>query len=136
MTGRPAAGYRLPPVTGYSGLSPHACARARDGAYTPKPGNQPVTGNFTAPPAKVTILRHCRCIDCGRFSREGGTCFCEAGIGGMGVVWATGERVCRPEPDQWHYCAEYDGPRISGDVFVWRHEQGGESHDGRAHDRD
>lgn len=73
------------------------------------------------PPGPVTLLRHCRCCDCRKFRRDvRGECFCADGIGGTGIVWATGERVCDPPPELWHYCAGYDGPPISRDVWAWR----------------
>jgi hypothetical protein len=37
-------------------------------------------------PANVTILRHCRCMDCILFSQFGSEYVCRAGIGGTGVV--------------------------------------------------
>lgn len=72
------------------------------------------------PPADVTILRHCRCIDCRKFSREpNGDYFCREYIGGTSVVWATGKKQCDPPPDAWHYCACYHGPQVSTDVWLW-----------------
>ena len=71
------------------------------------------------PPSAATILRHCRCMDCRGFSEVAGQSYCAEGIGGTKVVWATGERFCSPTPDQWHYCARYDGPQISKDVWIW-----------------
>ena len=118
-----AMSYRLPVVTTFTPLSPPARARARDGAYTPKPGNQPVTSNSVAPPVDVTILRHCRCVDCEKFFRDGlGESFCAEGIGGTKVCWGTGERVCDPPAESWHYCACYSGPQISKDIYVVKRE--------------
>ena len=71
------------------------------------------------PPAPATILRHCRCADCLNFWQVGGEYFCSEYIGGMSVVWATGQRFCDPPPDAWHYCARYRGPQVSRDVWVW-----------------
>ncbi|MGC9455225.1 MAG: hypothetical protein ACP5HU_10225 [Phycisphaerae bacterium] len=76
----------------------------------------------SAPPAAATVLRHCRCCDCLNFSEVAGDYICSEHIGGTGVVWATGERVCSPRPDQWHYCARYSGPQLSRDVWVWPRE--------------
>ncbi|OQB83251.1 MAG: hypothetical protein BWX88_03440 [Planctomycetes bacterium ADurb.Bin126] len=84
------------------------------------------------PPASVTILRHCRCIDCCNFYRQDGVCFCAAGIGGTLITWGTGERAYHPTTDAWHYCAGYDGPAISKSVFVWRSDNlapRGDSHE-------
>ena len=68
----------------------------------------------------MTVLKHCRCTDCRKFSADGaGNYFCRDYIGGTAVVWATGERFCNPSPEAWHYCAGYDGPQISKDVWVW-----------------
>jgi hypothetical protein len=68
----------------------------------------------------VTILRHCRCIDCRKFSHVAQDYFCSEYIGGTKVVWATGRRECAPPPEAWHYCSHYDGPQVSKDVWVWR----------------
>lgn len=73
----------------------------------------------TKPP---TVLKHCRCNDCKRFSRDGQHYHCDAGIGGTKVRWSDGHRECDPAPDAWHYCAEYLGPRISPHTFVWRYD--------------
>jgi len=104
-----------------------ARAHARDSVNTPKPGNPPVRGKSgNAPPAPelhVTILKHCRCMDCRKFRTRAGEYFCRDHIGGTIVVWATGERICDPTPSAWHYCAGYDGPQISKDVWVWPRAQ-------------
>ena len=104
-----------------------ARARARDGAYTPKPGKEPVrteTGKAplapSTPSADVTILRHCRCQDCIGFSGKAGQYVCVHDIGGTKITWATGQRQCDPPPDAWHHCSHYHGPQISTDVWVWR----------------
>jgi len=64
-------------------------------------------------------LKLCRCRDCRKFHKISGDFYCDEYIGGTAVVWATGERFCDPPPDAWHYCAGYDGPLLSGDVWVW-----------------
>lgn len=73
-------------------------------------------------PGRVTLLKHCRCVDC----RNWIACDlrCRAGIGGVKVEWGTGKRICEPLPDTWHYCAGYHGPQISPDVWVWPHCDG------------
>ena len=71
------------------------------------------------PTATTAALRHCRCIDCRNFSRVGQDYFCSHYIGGTKVTWATGKRECDPPPEAWHYCACYDGPQVSKDVWVW-----------------
>ena len=62
-------------------------------------------------PWEATILWYCRCRDCTRLNGRAGAWICANGIGGTGVVWGTGERVTQLPADEWHYCAEYDGPR-------------------------
>ena len=72
-------------------------------------------------PAKEdVILKHCRCMDCRKFSQINGECFCSEDIGGTKVTWATGKRECDPPPEAWHYCSHYDGPQISKAVLLWR----------------
>lgn len=71
-------------------------------------------------PNDVTILRHCRCVDCRRFAFADGQYFCSEYIGGTFSVVATGQRVCEPAPEAWHYCSRYDGPQVSNDVWIWR----------------
>lgn len=95
-----------------------AHARAREGEIG---GRTPSTSRTSsdAPPATVILLRHCRCVDCRKFSEWYGDYLCADGIGGTKVIWATGRRVCEPVPDAWHYCAGYHGPQISKDVWVW-----------------
>lgn len=75
-------------------------------------------------PGMATILRHCRCMDCRHFGRCGDEYTCSHDIGGTKVVWATGQHVCDPPPQAWHYCSHYHGPQISTDVWVWRRGQG------------
>ena len=112
----------LPPVTGFPPLSPYTRVRThtietnREKPVTP--GNA-VTRSQAPSPEAVTILKHCRCCDCRKFSREGKEYFCSEYIGGTCVVWATGKKTCDPPPDAWHYCACYHGPQISKDVWVW-----------------
>ena len=115
----PTGATAQPGATAIPGISAHACARVtRAGARTRAIAvnrENPVT-----PGNAVTLLRHCRCIDCRKFTQDAvGEYFCEDYIGGTAIVWGTGRRVCDPPPDAWHYCAGYDGPQISKDVFVW-----------------
>jgi len=71
-------------------------------------------------PGAVTLLKHCRCMDCRRFYKDAcGEFYCESYIGGTRIEWATGKRYCDPLPDAWHYCADYHGPQISKDVWAW-----------------
>jgi len=59
-------------------------------------------------------------MDCRKFHADGcGNYYCDSYIGGTKVTWATGKRECDPPPDAWHYCADYHGPQISKDVWVW-----------------
>jgi hypothetical protein len=67
----------------------------------------------------VTVLRHCRCLDCRKLYRAEGEFFCRDGIGGTATVLGTGERICDPPPEAWHYCAGYHGPQISKDLWLW-----------------
>lgn len=80
---------------------------------------------LTRPP---TILQHCRCVDCRRFSRDGDHCACAAGIGGTKVRWSDGHCECDPAPAAWHYCAEYLGPTVSPHTFVWRYDDAPVAH--------
>lgn len=103
--------------------STHAPAHAR--AHTRAREQQVDAGPVQTPqplhvPAEVTLLKHCRCMDCQRFYMAmGGEFYCEFYIGGTRVEWATGKRYCDPPPDAWHYCADYHGPQISKDVWAW-----------------
>lgn len=27
-------------------------------------------------------------------------------------------------PDAWHYCADYNGPQISKDIWIWKYQKG------------
>jgi hypothetical protein len=74
------------------------------------------------PPSTVTLLRHCRCQDCQRFSRDGNRYTCDAGIGGTKVGWSDGHAECDPAPHAWHYCAEYLGPTAGRHLVVWRYD--------------
>lgn len=129
-------GYR-----GYSAIATHTRAHAREICsglkITPHNPANPANQGKASPATPIdqrsqgaaktsdtptgTVLRHCRCKDCLNFSRIAGTYYCSAGIGGTSVVWGTGERVCEPAPDAWHYCARYRGPQISKDIWVWPH---------------
>jgi len=54
------------------------------------------------PARSVTILRHCRCVDC--------------------RLWTLGRcPLGTDDANRWLYCAEYNGPRTSRDVLVWPH---------------
>jgi len=64
-------------------------------------------------PIPATILRHCRCVDCGHWVREPYN-ECAHGIIRNGV-----QPVLEFPPDAWHWCALYDGPQISRDVWLW-----------------
>ena len=83
------------------------------------PGSPRTGAHRDLPAGAAVILKHCRCMDCQRFSRVGALYSCAEYIGGTSVVWATGERFCDPPPYAWHYCAHYHGPQISTDVWVW-----------------
>ena len=101
----------------------HAPAHAR--AHTRAREQQVDAGPVQTPqplhvPGAVTLLKHCRCMDCRRFYKAmGGEFYCESYIGGTRIEWATGKRYCDPLPDAWHYCADYHGPQISKDVWPW-----------------
>ena len=88
-------------------LLPRACARAR--ARTVEPGRETSqtsqTSHVGPPTGPATVLRHCRCLDCRLLDRNDGGC----DVPGRNDA-----------PDEWHYCAGYDGPQISRDVLVWR----------------
>jgi len=71
------------------------------------PGS-PVPPAASRPPTSATILRRCRCLDCRLLDRNDGGC----DVPGRNDT-----------PDEWHYCAGYDGPQISRDVLVFRHER-------------
>jgi hypothetical protein len=71
------------------------------------------TRNRPPPPAQATILRHCRCQDCGHWVGRPHN-ECAEGIVRNGVM-----PVPEYPPDAWHFCALYDGPQISKDVWVW-----------------
>ena len=95
----------------------HAPAHAREQQVDAKP-LQPVQP--LQAPGPVTLLKHCRCMDCRRFYKAvDGEFYCESYIGGTRIEWATGKRSCDPPPDAWHYCADYHGPQISKDVWAW-----------------
>jgi len=104
-------------------LSSHARGRARAHTRARRGNRGAATSLFSPilpPPGPVTLLKHCRCMDCRRFHQDArGEFFCESYIGGTRVEWATGKRYCDPPPDAWHYCADYHGPQISKDVWAW-----------------
>ena len=87
-----------------------------DGLYYDEPDD---LRGLTAETDCEVILGHCRCSGCLNFSQAAGEYFCSEDIGGTAVVWATGERLCDPPPDAWHYCARCRGPQVSKDVWVW-----------------
>lgn len=91
---------------------------------TADPPAQPVAAPVVnvVPVPQATILRHCRCRDCIGLSGKAGQYVCIHDIGGTKVVWATGQHICDPPPDAWHYCSCYEGPQISNDVWVWPKE--------------
>ncbi len=95
----------------------HAHTRAREQQVDAGPVQTPRPLHVPGP---VTLLKHCRCMDCRRFYKAvGGEFYCESYIGGTRIEWATGRRYCDPLPNAWHYCADYHGPQISKDVWAW-----------------
>jgi len=64
-------------------------------------------------PLDVTVLRHCRCIDCRNWIGPPYS-ECSQGIIRNGLV-------LRPEfpADGWHYCARYRGLQVSKDVWLF-----------------
>jgi hypothetical protein len=78
----------------------------------------------TPPPGSITLLSHCRCIDCRNFSRVGQDYLCAEDIGGTKPAWMTCKPQCDPPPLAWHYCACYQGPRTSKGVWVWPRQAG------------
>ena len=113
------------PSSRFSGVFPvfpgSRLTRAREGVNRENVGTFPKNRERTIlpPPRPVTLLKHCRCIDCRHFHRVAGEYYCTQYVGGTKVVWATGERSCDPAPDVWHYCAFYYGPQISKDIWAW-----------------
>lgn len=61
----------------------------------------------------MTILKHCRCQDCGRWIQPPYS-MCRLGIIVNGLK-------STPEfpADAWHWCARYNGPPRSTDVWEW-----------------
>lgn len=95
----------------------HTHTRAREQQVDAGPVQTPRPLHMPGP---VTLLKHCRCMDCRRFYKDAsGEFYCESYIGGTRIEWATGKRSCDPPPDAWHYCADYHGPQISKDVWAW-----------------
>ena len=68
-----------------------------------------------APSLAVTILKHCRCIDCRHWIKPPYS-MCRHGV----IVNGMGGAFEYP-PDAWHYCALYHGPQASPDVWAWPH---------------
>ena len=102
-------------------------AQARAGEHTVGPNRSPDSRDSHVAsrrplPTAVTILKHCRCADCRKFTHQTSTC--SEGIGGTWRVWPTGKQVSQPA-DRWHYCMFYQGPQISRDVWVWPKMLGG-----------
>jgi len=98
----------------------HSLTRAR--AHARAPARARTAGIDAGPlqplqplqvPEAATLLKHCRCADCVRSRAPvGSSLACPLPC------------VCRPERDEWHYCAEYHGPQISKDVWAWpRHRR-------------
>lgn len=108
----------------YSHLLPRtytgAHAHARASTETIGTGESRESGeSHAAPSLNVTVLKHCRCIDCRNFSQVEGDQFCSKGIGGLKSSWETGRHICDPPPEEWHYCRDYHGPQISTDIWAW-----------------
>ena len=84
-----------------------------------------VTGIQSPASAGTTILRHCRCMDCGHWDGRQGACrvlpfhrFIPRGaLPSLLRRFWTDLGMVRPEA--WHYCRHYYGPQISRDVWVW-----------------
>jgi len=83
----------------------HAHARAREQRIDAGPVQTPQPLHVPGP---VTLLKHCRCADCLRSKVPAGS-----------SLACPLPHVCLPQPDEWHYCAEYHGPQISKDVWAW-----------------
>ena len=108
-------------------LSLNACAGARTRARGAQSGNrpmQPTQPMHALPSSSVTVLKHCRCMDCRYFHRMAGEYYCTEYVGGTKVRWIDGYRQCAPPPDAWHYCAFYHGPQISKDIWIWKYQKG------------
>ena len=61
----------------------------------------------------MILLKHCRCIDCRNWIKAPYS-ECRYGIIRNGV-----KDTPDFPADAWHYCARYQGPQISRDVWVW-----------------
>jgi len=98
--------------TSYTCAGAHTHAGAR-GAERSERDSVVSRDSAPAPPRNVTVLKHCRCIDCRCWIGEPYN-ECEHGIIRNG---------CKMPPElpaeAWHYCALYHGPQISKDVLVW-----------------
>ena len=72
-----------------------------------------VPAKHQPPRGPVTILKHCRCIDCRHWveARRIKQHYCQALI------------PTSAEPDQWHWCAGYAGPEISKETIVWKYNR-------------
>ena len=84
----------------------------------------PTTNSIPAP-GRVTILKHCRCVDCRRFHKSlvGDSYYCDSLIGGTRIVYDTLECYCDPPPEAWHYCHDYRGPQISKETLMWKYKK-------------
>lgn len=82
-----------------------ASIREKLGSNVVKHARANSSGSTGRMPGRVTILKHCRCIDCRHW-----TGWCRA------LVPAS------EPPEQWHWCARYSGPRISKQVFIWQYD--------------
>ena len=81
--------------------------RQRLGINTVKQSGQPVPEI-----GPVTILKHCRCIDCHHWIETRiKTYLCQKLIPVSGT------------PEQWHWCACYRGPQISKEAYVWKYDK-------------
>jgi hypothetical protein len=106
--------------SGDSRSLPYTCAGARARARAREEergtGDSPESGDsHAAPSLAVTILKHCRCIDCRHWIRAPYS-MCRHGV----IVNGVGAALEYP-PDAWHYCALYHGPQASPDVWAWPH---------------
>ena len=101
-------GENLPQPYTCAGTRAHTRAR---GAASGK-GDSPFSP-ILPPPAAVTVLKQCRCVDC-RYWFEHPYNECEHGIIRNGLL-----PVPQFPADAWHWCALYHGPQVSRDVWPW-----------------
>lgn len=105
----------------------HACASARTGAREAELGNRlsQLPRLSQSPSEPAFVLKHCRCVDCCRWEGVQGFCdvLCfrrhvsrEDYRPAMRSFWTDLGMI---RPDAWHFCAFYDGPQISDDVWLW-----------------